>query len=182
MKKILGLAILTVLTFACGGGTAPNTAKPEAPLTNAPPVQKEADSLTVSSHSQPGSDTAKPEAAPESSAPGTKSKWTQSGDPIDTASFDANIATAEKAFNAKKSDEAAKKSLAEAYLKRAVALTDARQYASALGDYRRALKYDAANEEAKKWITQIVEIYDSINKQYPPEGEEPPPLPFEKKS
>jgi cytochrome c-type biogenesis protein CcmH/NrfG len=59
-------------------------------------------------------------------------------------------------------------------------LTDARQYASALGDYRKAIKLDPNNAEAKQWIEQIVMIYESINRDYPKEGEEPPPLAFKK--
>jgi tetratricopeptide (TPR) repeat protein len=102
------------------------------------------------------------------------SKWTQSGDPVDMASFDAAIAKAEK-------DAGDKKALAEAYLARANALTAARQYASALGDYRRTLKHDPSNAEAKEWVDQITSIYSSINREAPKEGEEPPPLPFAKK-
>jgi hypothetical protein len=40
------------------------------------------------------------------------------------------------------------------------------------------IKYDPKNEEARGWIDQIISIYNSINKEYPKEGEEPPPLPF----
>ena len=120
------------------------------------------------------------ESAPPSTS-GDKTKWSQSGDPIDTKSFDDAIKTAEKALAGKANDPAAKKALAEAYLKRGVALTEARQYASALGDYRRTIKYDAENKEAKEWIDKIVMIYDGMNKSYPKEGEEPPPLPFAKK-
>lgn len=109
---------------------------------------------------------------------GGKSKWTQSGEPIDTKSFDADIANAEKALKAKPNDDAAKKALAEAYYKRADALTGARQYASALGDYRRTLKYDPDNAQAKEWVEQIVSIYDSMGRESPPEGQEPPPLPY----
>ena len=112
----------------------------------------------------------------------TKTKWTQSGNPIDTTAFDSEIKQAESKQKANPKDETLKKSLAEAYVKRGIALTDARQYASALGDYRRALKLDPANEEAKKWIEQIISIYESINRSYPNEGEEPPPLPFKKES
>lgn len=72
------------------------------------------------------------------------------------------------------------KALGDAYYKRAVALTEARQYASALGDYRRALKNDPSNAEAKDWVDKIIMIYDSMNKTSPKEGEEPPPLPFKK--
>jgi tetratricopeptide (TPR) repeat protein len=113
-------------------------------------------------------------------AGGAKSKWSQGGEPIDTSEMDNAIADAEKNVKAKPGDEAARKALGDAYFKRASALTDARQYAAALGDYRRALKNDPSNSEAKDWIAQIISIYDSMNKQYPPEGEEPPPLPFRK--
>ncbi len=107
-------------------------------------------------------------------------KWTASGDPIDTARFDGVIAEAEKAVKANPNDVAAKKTLAQAYFDRGAALTEARQYASAIGDYRRALKYDPTHEEAKTWIDQIVGIYAMLKKEAPKEGEEPPPLPFKK--
>lgn len=116
----------------------------------------------------------------QSGSNGEKSKWTQSGDPIDTTPFDTAVMSAEKALSAKPADPGAKKALAEAFLKRAVALTDARQYASALGDYRRTLKYDSTNAEAQQWIGQIISIYSSLGRTSPKEGEEPPPLPFKK--
>lgn len=117
--------------------------------------------------------------APQGSAP-TGGKWSQSGEPIDTARFDGVIAEAERAVKARPNDEAAKKILSQAYFDRADALTRARQYASALGDYRRSLKYDPANEDAQKWIDQIISIYDMLHKEFPKEGEEPPPLPYDK--
>lgn len=118
---------------------------------------------------------------PKSDVPaGEKSKWTQSGDPIDTKEFDSAIASTEVALGKKPSDTEAKKALGAAYFNRAQALTGARQYASALGDYRRAAKYDSSNAEAKDWIDKIIMIYGSINREYPKEGEEPPPLPLKK--
>ncbi len=111
---------------------------------------------------------------------GEKTKWTQGGSPIDTTEFDAAVMAAEKALSKKPADQTAKKTLAAAYFKRGFALTDARQYASALGDYRRSKKYDPANPESQKWIDQIITIYDGMNKGYPNEGEEPPSLPFTK--
>lgn len=102
------------------------------------------------------------------------------GDPIDTSKFDEKIKEAEKSVKAKPADEAAKKDLAQAYFERGFALTEARQYASALGDYRRALKYDPNHEESKTWIDQIVSIYAMLKKDAPKEGSEPPPLPFKK--
>lgn len=109
-----------------------------------------------------------------------KGKWTASGDPIDTKELDAAVMAAEKAFAAKSSDPAAKKALSDAFYKRAVALTEARQYASAIGDYRRTLKHDPTNADAKEWVDKITMIYDSLRKAAPKEGEEPPPLPFKK--
>lgn len=109
-------------------------------------------------------------------------KWSQSGDPIDTSKFDTAIATAEKEQKARPSDDAAKKALAQALFDRGFALTEARQYAAALGDYRRALKYDPDHADSKKWIEQIVSIYSMLKKEAPKEGEEPPPLPFKKEA
>lgn len=118
---------------------------------------------------------------PPKSANSSTSKWSQSGEPIDTAKFDDAIGAAEKALKAKPSDEAANKNLAEAFFARGFALTEARQYASALGDYRRALTFDPNHEESKKWIDQIILIYGTLKKDYPKEGEEPPPLPLKEK-
>jgi tetratricopeptide (TPR) repeat protein len=118
--------------------------------------------------------------AAEKGGGGGMSRWTQSGDPIDTSKYDAEIASAEKDLKSAPNGTGAKKALAEAYLKRAIALTEARQYASALGDYRRTLKHDPDNAEAKNWIQQITSIYASINRSSPAEGEEPPPLPYNK--
>lgn len=117
-------------------------------------------------------------AAPDPAA--SPGKWSAGGDPIDTAKFDGTIAEAEKIVKSKPDDVQAKKVLSEAYFDRADALTKARQYAAALGDYRRALKYDPENKEAKEWIDQIISIYQMLKKEGPKEGEEPPPLPFKK--
>ena len=115
---------------------------------------------------------------PNPNAPG---KFAQGGEAIDTAKFDGTIADFEKTHKAKPNDETVTKNLAQAYFDRGVALTDARQYASALGDYRRASKLDPTHEEAKNWIDQITNIFNSLpNKKAPKEGEEPPPLPFKK--
>lgn len=133
--------------------------------------------MTVTSHSTENSTVSNSTVVPKSE---TKTKWTQSGNPIDTSEFDAEIAKAEKNLKAKPKDAAAKKALSEAYVKRGVALTGARQYASALGDYRRTLKLDPNNEEAKNGMDTIIGIYESLNREYPKEGEEPPPLPFKK--
>lgn len=100
------------------------------------------------------------------------------GTPIDTSKFDADIKKAEDKFNKNKTDNAAKMSLAQAYLDRADALTEAAQYASALGDYRRVLKLTPDNEDAARSSNEIIRIYLSLKREPPKEGEEPPPLPY----
>ncbi|MGH9945763.1 MAG: tetratricopeptide repeat protein [Pyrinomonadaceae bacterium] len=173
--KILVVITAFALLFACstdpGGNTQTSNRIEHQPMRS----EKLQDTAVHTTENQ----TPKP---PDANIP-TGGKWSQSGDPIDTAKFDKVIADAEKVFKAKPSDEAAKKALSQAYFERGFALTEARQYASALGDYRRALKLDPTNEESKKWIDTIVGIYVSSVKKAPPkEGDEPPPLPFSKKT
>lgn len=171
MKKIL---VLLISAFVIGCGTAPVAVQQNSNAANEP--QRSEKAQTVTAHTTEN----QPAPVPGNSTGGATSKWGQSGNPIDTAKFDAAIASAEKNAKAKPTDDAANKELSRAYFQRAVALTDARQYASALGDYRRAVKYDPNNKEAKDWIDQIIMIYGSLKKEYPKEGEEPSPLPFKK--
>lgn len=167
MKRLLILTIAGLAAACANNSPVPvqqNSNRSAAPSTNEKPQ-------TAIAHS---SEKQTPPAAP--AANGEKSKWTQSGDPIDTAKLDATIAAAKKTLDGKPTNAAAQKVLADAYYERAVALTDARQYASALGDYRRALKLDPANSDAKEWIDKIVMIYDGLKKESPKEGEEPAAL------
>lgn len=171
MKYIITLGLL-LLAFTGCSSNAPRAVENS---NSNQAAQRDEKMQSVVSHTTenqppPGNSTSQPT--------GPKTKWTQSGNPIDTKGFDGEIAKAEKARKAQPKDAAANSALAEAYFKRGFALTEARQYASALGDYRRTLKYDAANEEAKKWIEIITSIYNSKNQDYPKDGEEPPPLPF----
>ncbi len=168
--KLTIICLSVCFSVACG-----NASNPGAQTANNAPVATKAEKPQTAIAHGPREPT-----PPHAGSEGGTSKWTQSGDPIDTKEFDTAIAAAEKAQSAKPADAAAKKALATAYFNRAVALTDARQYASALGDYRRTLKHDPTNEEAGEWIERIVSIYASINRGSPKEGEEPPPLPFKK--
>ena len=99
---------------------------------------------------------------------------------VDVAKFNEGIVAAEKALKASSSDTAKKAALAEVYFKRGFALTEARQYASAIGDFRRALKQVPDHADSKKWIATIANIYKSMNREIPKEGEEPKPLEFKK--
>lgn len=162
MKNLILIALFACLAVACNNAGTPVTQN-AAPPSNVRPQ-------TAIAHSSEN----KVPMAPSSE----KSKWTQSGDPIDTKKFDEAIAAAEVALHKSPNDQKAKKALADAYFARAEALTGARQYASALGDYRRTIKHDPANTDAKNWIDQITGIYDSMGRESPPEGEEPQPLPY----
>ncbi|HMQ03772.1 MAG TPA: tetratricopeptide repeat protein [Pyrinomonadaceae bacterium] len=130
---------------------------------------------TVTGHTTENQPPSAVNGAAKPSGPG---RWSANGDPIDTTKFDGAISEAERAAKGKPNDAQLKKDLAQAYFERGVALTEARQYAAALGDYRKALKLDPAHEESKKWMDEIVRIYQMLKKDPPKEGEEPAPLPL----
>lgn len=169
LTKLIIITLLVTIVLGCNNAAPVAQNAMKAPV--APNSERPQTAISHSSENQ----TPHP-----STSTGEKSKWTQSGDPIDTKKFDTAIAAAEVALVKRSSDEKTKKALGTAYFNRAMALTDARQYASALGDFRRAVKYDPSSTEAKDWIQQIISIYSSINRESPKEGEEPPPLPFTK--
>lgn len=172
MKKILFVSLLALMVNGCSNTPTPIVQNSNTAAATSSSPEKAQTAIAHSSESK------MPSNMPATG--GAASKWTQSGDPFDTSLYDAAVTSAEKALNAKPSDEALKLALAAAYLRRANALTEKRQYASALGDYRRTLKYDPSNGEATQWIEQIIGIYRSINRSYPAEGEEPPPLKVQK--
>jgi tetratricopeptide (TPR) repeat protein len=178
--KYIVVVAISVLAIGCGG-SGPKIA--EKPVTNTKD-QSARVAETVVSHTTEGTpkkpranaNTALPEPAPA----GKKRKWSRSGDPIDTTKFDLAVTTAEKELKSKPEDAGAKKALAKAFFERGIALTSARQYAAAIGDYRRALKYDPSDADAKQQIGTITAIYNSMNIETPGVGEEPAPLEFKK--
>lgn len=163
--RITTVLAAALFASACGGAPAVNQ-NAGAP-TSAPP--RASDPMSVPSHGsdRPGANTA---------APDGRTKWRQSGTPIDAAKVDADIARAEKDFASAQGSASKKKALADAYFARGELLRDNAQYASALGDYRFTVKHDPSNAKAKERIEEIVGIYNSMNREYPPEGQEPEPL------
>ena len=162
--KYLGLLVAAVFLTAC------DSAPPVVNTNSANAAQRPERTQTVTAHS---TENRQPPLAGSNS---NQTKWTQSGTPIDAKELNAAIASADKELKAKPNDEDAKSALAESYFNRAMALTEARQYASALGDYRRVLKYNPDHEQARQWIDQILMIYNSMGREAPPEGKEPAPL------
>lgn len=113
--------------------------------------------------------------APERGTPPAPGK-SAGGDYIDTSQYDAKIGRLEEQSKKKPEDQGLRKQLAQSYLERGNALTGARQYQAALGDYRRTLRYDPANEEARYWSGTIIGILKQMNRPVPEEGSEPAPL------
>lgn len=162
MKVLASVIVLSALSMACGNAASPVREN------SAAPADANARQDSVLSHGP----------AQTQPAPQAKTRWTQSGDPIDVSTQTSAIEKAEAALKKDANNEKLKKALSVAYYERGVVLTEARQYASALGDYRKAVKFDPDNADARSWIDKIIMIYAGLNKDHPKEGEEPPPLPF----
>lgn len=100
--------------------------------------------------------------------------------PIDVSEMTAEIEKAKAAYEKNPKDKKAQERLAQAYFKRAFALTEAAQYRAALGDFRKGLKLKPDDKDAKAMHDRILSIFASLKREPPKEGEEPPPLPFNK--
>jgi hypothetical protein len=93
---------------------------------------------------------------------------------IDTAALDTKIERAEA--KAKSGAQADKLAAAAALVERGNLYRDAGQptlYKFALGDYRRALRYQPDNTEAREKMNEIVSIYQSMGRPVPENGNEP---------
>ncbi len=175
---------ITIVIFSClalgACGTSPTVSKGPVP---ANPADDARQTETVAAHTvEKDKELKNLDSKASSGESDKKSSWSRSGDPIDTTNFDREIADAEKALKSEPDSADKKSALSDAYYKRGFALTQARQYASAIGDYRAALKFNPANEDAKKWIATISGIYKSMNREIPPPGDEPKPLEFKKEN
>jgi tetratricopeptide (TPR) repeat protein len=172
MKRIIFLITIAVFASACGDTPAPTQEKPTTNVNSS--VEKTDDTLTVSSHSQDKTETKTETAnAPKTDAPRKASPMERA---VDVSKETEAIKKAEAEY---KKDPGSKEALAAAYFERAFALTKAAQYRAALGDFRKGLKLDPNNESAKNMHDEIIRIFQSINREPPKEGEEPPPLPFD---
>jgi len=172
MKKVLILSLAMLISIGC------NSAAQQANVPNNTNIAtvKTNSSAIVSSHSDEAGKTA----VPPSDKPASSSTESPMARPIDVAEMTADIEQAEKQYRKNQKDEKAKDELAKAYFIRATALTDAAQYRAALGDYRKGLKLNPTDEDARKMHDQILSIFKSIGREPPKEGEEPAPLPFKK--
>jgi len=175
MKKSLILIFAALFLNGCRDAMQlPPAGSATTANVNANTTNKPGDSAIISSHSN---DAEKTVTTLPSSKPASSSTESPQARPIDVAEMTVEIEKAETEF---KKNPKAKEALAKAYFVRATALTGAAQYRAALGDYRKGLKLDPADEDAKKMHDQILSIFKQINREPPKEGEEPKPLPFVK--
>ena len=92
---------------------------------------------------------------------------------MDTSALDAKIEKAEAKAKAPGATAGEKAAAAAAYLERANVYRDAGNpslYRFALGDYRRSLRYNPNNAEAKSKMEEIVMIYQSMGRPVPENG------------
>ncbi len=176
MKKIAVISFLTLVSIGCNGAAQQPANVSIAPQNKFSAQQPENSSI-ISSHS---SDTQTNAAAQQSKTHSDAASNSSSpmARAIDVGQMTADVEKAEKVFKQNQKDEKAKVKLSEAYFVRAFALTDAAQYRSALGDFRKGLKLNPNNTEAKAMHDRIIDIFEnSLHREPPKEGEEPPPLP-----
>jgi tetratricopeptide (TPR) repeat protein len=180
MKYFLLLSLSALCLSGCAGTTPVQSQPASNQSAVAPNSGKELSAISHSTENQfPPSKT--PETGNMNSAPPSDGGSPMSK-PIDVSVMNAAIEKAEKKHQKDPKDAEAAKDLAHAYFVRAFALTEAAQYRAALGDFRKGLKLDPDDEEAKNMHDQIISIFKSIGREPPKEGEEPPPLPFDKPS
>lgn len=168
MKKLLSLFFLASVAAGCQSASQQTVNTNIAARTND-------DSQIVSSHSTDGA-----AASPSAPANSPSNGGSPMAKAVDVGAMTAEIEKAKKVYGEKPGDEKAKKDVAKAYFVRAFALTEAAQYRAALGDFRKGLKLDPNDQEAKKMHDEILRIFKSINREPPKEGEEPEPMQGEK--
>jgi hypothetical protein len=152
----------------CGGSS-------DAPTTVGQTTNTASQTASASANSQ-SARTPAVVASPGSSRPAAAAA--AGGESVDTSEHDAEIKRLENVAKKKPSDQATRRALATAYTNRGNALTGVRQYRAALGDYRRALRNDPDNEQARQMAGTITGILKSMGRDIPPEGQEPAPLPL----
>jgi hypothetical protein len=166
MRKAALLPALAACALAasCGGAPAPTakTSNSNSPATNAQTSIQHgtSPSSNVGVATSHGGDT--PTAA------ATKP-------PVETPELDAKIEKAEAKAKAAGASDSDKKAAARAYFDRANFFRDQGTpalYKFALADYRRGLRYDPSDADARAKMDEIVDIYKSMGRPVPDLGNE----------
>lgn len=173
MKKYLPLIAISFLVSACG--SAPQPVQNANAQGNG---MRPSNGTSVVSHSTDPKMPPVNGPAANGGAPPMSGGNSPMAKAIDVSAMTANIEKAESNHKAAPKDEKAKLALADAYFERALALTNAAQYRAAVGDYRKGLKLNSDDKEAKAMYDKIINIFQSVGREPPKEGEEPAPMPF----
>ncbi|HEX8286544.1 MAG TPA: hypothetical protein VF556_01025 [Pyrinomonadaceae bacterium] len=177
MKKIAILSFGIFSLIGCGNSASQSVAVQNSNIA----VVNRSQPQTVAAHSTEKSLPPTPaNSASGANKPNSASTESPMARAIDVSAQTAKIEAAEKEYKAKPSDAKAKENLAAARFERAFMLTEAAQYRAALGDFRKGLKLAPNDEDAKKMHDEILQIFASLKREPPKEGEEPQPMPFEK--
>lgn len=176
-RPLTALAAAALLA-ACGQQTPPPAAREGAASANSNAGSAPAQSSTAARNTAP------PEAvgvAPAHGGAGGGAAPAGAGGPVEempaaAAKLDPKVEKAEAKAKSSGANEADKKEAAAAYVERGNVFYQAgnpRLYRYALRDFRRALRYDPSNAEAKQKADQLVEIYESMGRPVPDLGNEP---------
>lgn len=169
MRRIVSPSALIACLLMAGCGAAPtavttqqnsNAAASTAQAGGGQSGAASSNAGVISSHSSAGN----------ASAGGAA---TSGKPPVETPELDAKIEKALAKAKASGASAADKKAAAAAYMDRADyywAAGNVQLYRYALGDYRRVLRYDADNEQAKERIDYLISVYQSLNKPVPENG------------
>lgn len=174
-NKILSLTLLALSVSACGNQTQTGVQNQQNNVNVA--VKTGDNSLTVSTHSQNRTQTATVPMNPAGAKPENASPMAKA---VDVTQLTEDIDKAKAAYEKNTKSDEARKALAKAYFDRAFILTDAAQYRAAMGDFRKGLKLDPSDDRAKNMYDEIIRIFESIGREPPKEGDEPPPMPLNK--
>jgi tetratricopeptide (TPR) repeat protein len=174
MKKVIFLSFVLIFFLGCG------STQPAVSTQKANAAEKKTEQV-VTSHT---TEKPTPPVATTSTSADSNTAQPSGNSPmakaVDVEEMTGNIEKAASNYKNKPKDDKVKTELSDAYFARAFALTEAAQYRAALGDFRKGLKLDPNNEEAKEMHDQILTIFKSIGREPPKEGEEPQPMPIKK--
>jgi hypothetical protein len=162
----LTLTVTALLSGACGSSNQSKSDAGPQPLPTATIKQPSQSTVTTPGNDAPPVSVAHGGAPPSSGPSGS----------VDTSALDKKIEQAETKAKAAKATQADKMAAATAYLERANIFYNAGQptlYKFALRDFRRTLRYDPNNAEARDKQDQIVQIYQQLGRPVPELGNEP---------
>jgi hypothetical protein len=172
MRNFLLSFVLVGAMFACGACGSSEQQKSSAGGAEALPT------ATVRTPAQSAQTTASPSTSIAHGAPPPASSAPQLGGQsgADTTALDKKVEQAENKAKAQNATQADKQAAAAAYLERGNVFYNAGNpslYKFALRDFRRTLRYDPDNEEARAKQQEIVRIYNSMGRPVPELGNEP---------